>query len=314
MFLHIFTSKTSCPMWCPHPSPSCHLIPLLRIILLFWGEKKHPNHSLSFGMGSGEEHSMGFGKWEVSLQPVAPHQPQHDKELNLGTYQRMSVSWKLSEWSGLVAGPAPSTSKMQLLHSCGVTGSKTIRAEWDFGQTLPSADKDPGIVISSQWQSRPSIWVFWFLIQGCFSMLSINTSHVTLNRHRHQLEVGTLNGSQISLSEWIKQFTCWQPWTKEYHILAGSTGKGRKEEEMEITRWTSNHPMTKYLLEKKSVAPPCLPVLYRLHRDRKITGINHPEPQVPYTCSWVPGHHADPALLLLNPTDMELRRKLNLGQ
>ena len=169
-------------------------------------------------------------------------------------------------------------------------------------------------MISSQWQSRPSTWVFWPLIQGYLRVLSINTRHVTLNRHQHQLEVGTLTGSQISLSEWIKQYTCWQPWTKEYHILAGSTGKGRKEEEMEIARWASNHPVTKYLLEKKSVAPTCLPVLHRLHRDREITGISHPEPWVPYTCSWVPGHHADPALLPFNSTSTELRRKLNLGQ
>lgn len=53
------------------------------------------------------------------------------------------------------------------------------------------------------------------------------------------------------LIEQPSQYPWWNPWTKEYHILAQSTGEGGKEEEMEKTRRPSDTLSQNTYLKKK---------------------------------------------------------------
>lgn len=147
-------------MWLPHPISIMLSGTTSQQLFTFLAEA--PNHSLPFGMGPEQVHWMRFrygrylqGLWDFIIT-------MGERALDLGTYQRMSVSWRPSEWSGLVAGPAPSTSTMQWVHSRGVT-------HYSWTGLLPnfaSTDKDPGILSDNLKPviKRPRAWVFWLLI------------------------------------------------------------------------------------------------------------------------------------------------------
>lgn len=77
-------------------------------------------------------------------------------------------------------------------------------------------------------------------------------------------------------TEQPSQYPWWNPWTKEYHILARSTGKGGKEEEMEKKTGGHHTFYNKIPTWEKSVALTCLPIpiaIYNLHWDREIIGV-----------------------------------------
>lgn len=98
----------------PIPSPPIHLVPLLSTVLLFWKKSLTIACLLGWGQGKSTKLGLGCGRCLQSLCYLIGH--SGIKRVRPGTYQRMSVSWRLSQWIELAAGPAPSTIKMQLLH------------------------------------------------------------------------------------------------------------------------------------------------------------------------------------------------------